>query len=340
MAQVLVTGASGFIAQHVVVQLLAAGHQVRGTVRSAAKGEALKEALNVHEPRASELEIVEADLTRDEGWAEAVRGCDYVQHVASPILAKLPKDHNEMIGPARDGALRVLKAAAEAGVKRTVMTSSTAAVVYGWGDQLPPMMNEEHWSNPDDLKDNTAYTRSKTIAERAAWDFVKSTETKMELAVMNPSAVLGPALSSSVSVSLEIVGFPLKGKLPAVPDVGFAIVDVRDVAAAHVLAMEHDRAAGERFLVGHEFLTFLDVVKILREEFPNYHGKLSTRRMPSWLLRVFAMFSSELKQTVPELGKKRLTSNEKAETFLGWKARPAREAVVTAAQSLIDFDLV
>ncbi|MEM9191698.1 MAG: aldehyde reductase [Myxococcota bacterium] len=340
MARVLVTGASGFIAQHVILQLLEAGHEVRGTARSATKGEALKGHLAAHDPRGRELQVFEADLSRDAGWADAVAGCDYVQHVASPIPATLPKDHDELIKPARDGALRVLRAASDAGVKRCVMTSSMAAAAYGWGDALPSPIHEEHWSNPDNLQDNTAYTRSKTIAERAAWKFIEESDAALELSVINPTAVLGPALGPSASVSLELVGFPLKGKLPAVPDIGFPIVDVRDVARAHVLAMEENAAAGERFLVGEEYLNFADVVKILRQEFPDYRGKLSTRRMPSWLLRFMALFSGELKQTVTELGKQRRTTNEKAKKLLGWTPRPAREAVVAAAQSLIDYKLI
>lgn len=340
MARVLVTGATGFIAGHVIVQLLEAGHEVRGTARSADRAPGLNRVLSAYAGKPVSVDIVAADLSGDEGWAEAVAGVDYVQHVASPIPATLPKNADELIIPAREGALRVLKAARAAGVKRVVMTSSMAAVAYGWGDRRPDLLTEEHWSNPDNIRDNTAYTRSKTIAERAAWDFVNGEGKGLDLVTINPAAVLGPVMSGDFSSSVQILTQPLSGKIPATPRMGFGIVDVRDVASAHIAAMTTPEAAGERFLVCDRFLWFSEIAAILREQFPAYRGKLPKGDMPGWLLRIVANFNPALKQIVPELNRERHVSSEKAKRVLGWQPRTAEEAIISGAQSLIDHSVV
>tara|TARA_R110000744_G_scaffold70572_1_gene142578 strand:+ start:1103 stop:2125 length:1023 start_codon:yes stop_codon:yes gene_type:complete len=340
MAKVLVTGATGFIAGHVILQLLEAGHEVRGTARSASSAARLNETFSKYAGRPIAIDLVAANLERDDGWAEAVAGMDFVQHVASPFPSGVPKDPNELIRPATDGALRVLKASRAAGVKRVVMTSSMAAIAYGWGENRPAVLTEEHWSNPDNLKDNTAYTRSKTIAERAAWDYVNGEGKGLELAVINPAAVLGPVMSGDLSASLELLTMPLSGKIPAVPRIGFGIVDVRDVAAAQVAAMTVPGAAGERFLVSQPFMWFSDVADVLREAFPAYAKKLPKGTMPDFMLKIVAVFNPTLKQVIPELGRQRQISNEKARTILGWTPRTANEAIIDGAQSLIDAGVV
>ena len=340
MAKVLVTGATGFIAGHVILQLIEAGHEVRGTARSAGSATKLNETLSKYAGKPISIELVAANLVNDEGWAEAVAGMDYVQHVASPFPSGVPKDPEDLIRPARDGALRVLKAAKAAGVKRVVMTSSMAAIAYGWGDARPAVLTEEHWSNPDNLKDNTAYTRSKTIAERAAWDYINGEGNGLELAVINPAAVLGPVMSGDLSTSLELLSQPLSGKIPAVPRIGFGIVDVRDVASAQVAAMTVPEAAGERFLVSQPFMWFSDVGDILRTNFPAYAKKLPKGTLPDPLTRVLSMFNPALKLLIPELGRERQISNEKARKVLGWKPRTAEQAIVDGAQSLIDAGVV
>ena len=340
MAKVLVTGATGFIAGHVILQLLDAGHEVRGTARSASSAAKLNETLSQYAGRPVAIELVAANLERDDGWAEAVAGMDFVQHVASPFPSGVPKDPNELIRPATDGALRVLKASRAAGVKRVVMTSSMAAIAYGWGENRPAVLTEEHWSNPDNLKDNTAYTRSKTIAERAAWDYINGEGKGLELAVINPAAVLGPVMSGDLSASLELLTMPLSGKIPAVPRIGFGIVDVRDVAAAQVAAMTVPGAAGERFLVSQPFMWFSDVADVLRDAFPAYAKKLPKGTMPDFMLKIVAVFNPALKQVIPELGRQRQISNEKARTILGWTPRTANEAIIDGAQSLIDAGVV
>ena len=340
MAKVLVTGATGFIAGHVILQLLEAGHEVRGTARSASSAARLNETFSKYAGRPIAIDLVAANLERDDGWAEAVAGMDFVQHVASPFPSGVPKDPDDLIRPATDGALRVLKASRAAGVKRVVMTSSMAAIAYGWGENRPAVLTEEHWSNPDNLKDNTAYTRSKTIAERAAWDYVNGEGKGLELAVINPAAVLGPVMSGDLSASLELLTMPLSGKIPAVPRIGFGIVDVRDVAAAQVAAMTVPGAAGERFLVSQPFMWFSDVADVLREAFPAYAKKLPKGTMPDFMLKIVAVFNPALKQVIPELGRQRQISNEKARTILGWTPRTANEAIIDGAQSLIDAGVV
>ncbi|MEM8615952.1 MAG: aldehyde reductase [Pseudomonadota bacterium] len=333
MATVLVTGATGFIASHTILALLKKGYTVRGTARSAAKADSLKATLSAYAGQSIDLELVSADLTSDAGWAEAAEGVTYVQHLASPIPTNLPRDPDELIVPARDGALRVLQAAKAAGVKRVVMTSSMAAIAYGWGDRRPPVLDESHWSNPDNLKDNTAYTRSKAIAEKAAWDYVAAEGAGLELACINPVAVLGPAMSADVSASLELITQPMQNKVPAFPKLTFGIVDVRDVATAHVEAMERPAAAGQRYLLGESVLTFSDIGAVLRTAYPD--RKLPKGELPSWLVKLLTVVNPTLKQIVPELGKRRAFDNSKSKTELGIDYIPAKDAILASAETLI-----
>jgi dihydroflavonol-4-reductase len=336
MAKVLVTGATGFIAGHVIHQLVEAGHEVTGTARSASKANALNKTLSAYAGKDIRIAIRAADLSSDAGWAEACQGMDYVQHIASPIPTNLPKDHDELITPARDGAIRVLTAAKKAGVKRVVMTSSMAAVAYGWGDARPMLLTEEHWSNSGNLADNTAYTRSKTIAERAAWEYVGGDGKGLELTTINPAAVLGPVMSRDFSASVEILTQLLSGKLPGTPRVGFGIVDVRDTASAHVLAMTNPAAAGERFLVADKFMWFSEVASTLRGQIPAaYEKKLPKGELPGWVLKLMANINPAVKQVIPELNRERNVSNEKAKRVLGWQPRTAEEAIISGARSLI-----
>lgn len=339
MARVLVTGASGFLAQHIILQLLAKGHSVRGTLRSLKRAEEVRSVLAAHDLRAMDIEFVEADLSSDAGWAEAVKGCEFVQHIASPFPAVHPKDEMELIRPARDGALRVLKAAKAAGVKRVVMTSSMAAIAYGHGDKRAEVSDETMWSNPEG-PDNTPYTKSKTIAERAAWDYVNDEGKGLELVAINPTGILGPALSKDVSTSLEIPIRLLNGKTPGLPRIGFSFVDVRDVAECHVKAMELPAAAGQRFLATEGFLWFSEAADILRKAIPAYDKKIPKRKVPDFALKLMAAFQPIYRQTVTELGRTRKASNAKASQVLGVKFRTAEEALVASAKSLIQLKVV
>ncbi|MEO1475719.1 MAG: aldehyde reductase [Pseudomonadota bacterium] len=337
---VLVTGATGFIASHVVLALLKKGYKVRGTARSASSGSKLNQTLSDFAGEPIDIEIFEADLRRDEGWAEAVQGCAYVHHVASPIPAKLPRDENELIVPARDGALRVLKASKAAGVRRVVLTSSVVAIAYGRAGPLPDQMDETNWTDPEILADNNAYSRSKVFAERAAWDYVKGEGQGLELTTVHPAAVLGPVMSGDFSTSLEVITQLMGGKLPAVPKMGFQLVDVRDVADLHVLAMQAPEAAGERFIAAEEFFWFSDLAEELRAAYPSHAKKIPKGQLPNGIVRLLSTFNPVLKQVAHELGKKRVVSNEKAKRMLGWKPIPAIDAAKASADSLIKHGVV
>ncbi len=339
MTRVLVTGASGFVAQHLILQLLAKGYEVRGTLRSMKRADEVRSVLSQHDPRAKDIAFVEADLASDAGWAEAVKDCAYVQHVASPFPAVHPKDENELIRPAREGALHVLKAAKAAGVKRVVMTSSMAAIAYGHGDDRAEVSDETMWSNPAG-PDNTPYTKSKTLAERAAWDYVNGEGKGLELAVINPTGIMGPALSKDVSTSLEIPIRLMNGKTPGLPRIGFSFVDVRDVAECHVRAMEIPEAAGERFLATEGFLWFTEAAEVLRKHFPAYDSQIPKRKIPDFVLKLLAIFQPIYKQTVTELGRTRKASNAKASRVLGVKFRTAEDALVASAESLIQLKVI
>ena len=338
METVLVTGATGFIASHLIVRLLDNGYKVRGTARTSGKAQRLNEVLSAYTGRDIDIPIVAADLSSDEGWDQAVEGVDYVQHVASPFPAAAPRRADDLIRPAREGAMRVLRASNQAGVKRVVMTSSLAAIAYGWGDQRPELLTEEHWSNPDNLKDNTAYARSKTIAEKAAWEYVEGEGQGLELAVINPVAVLGPAMSADVSSSLELIIQPMASKLPAYPKLSFGIVDVRDVAEAHVCAMTLPEAAGERFILGDKTMSFEEIGQVLREAYPD--RKLPKGTLPNWFVKLAANFNPPLKQVIPELGRERKFSNSQLKRVLGITPIPAENAIRESAETLVRLGVV
>src|SRR5579863_6512695 len=283
--RVLVTGATGFIAQHCMLQLLEAGYDVRGTARSADRSAEVMAILSPHlgdtaRSRLDTLEVVAADLTSDEGWQSAVEGCRFVLHVASPLPRGAVKDENELIVPARDGALRVLRAAHDAGVERVVLTSSLSAIVYG--NDRSRVFTEADWSNLDGKRIG-AYDKSKTIAERAAWDFMKGIEgsSPMELAVINPGLVLGPLLSQDWGTSGEMVKRILAHQVPAIPNISFATVDVRDVASAHVSAMINPDAAGQRFICTEANHSMMEIAQILKAHYGNRGFKIPTGRLPS-----------------------------------------------------------
>ena len=332
---VLVTGGSGYIGAHCIRRLFDDGYRVRTTVRSLDREPEVRAAVGD-----GPLEFVAADLTADGGWAEAVAGCDHVLHVASPFPLGQPKHEDELIVPARDGALRVLRAASTAGVRRVVLTSSFAAIGYGHSDQ-ETVSDETRWTNVDG-PGVSAYAKSKTLAERAAWDFVGSDDGELELATVNPVAVLGPPLGRDLSTSIEIVRRLMDGSMPGTPKVAFGLVDVRDVAEAHVRAMTAPEAAGERFLaIGEEFRWISEMGAWLREALPPERAKkVPKRELPNALVKLAARFDGSLRQLVPELGVRKRATNEKARRLLGWSPRSDREAVVSTAESLIELGLV
>lgn len=330
---VLVTGASGYIAGFAIRQLLAEGWAVRGTVRDLARAEGLRQTLE-----APGLELVAADLGDDGGWAQAVAGTDYVLHIASPVPLSAPRHDDELVIPARDGALRVLRAARDAGVKRVVMTSSTAAVCYGMEGERRTF-TEADWTDPAH-PDTYAYVRSKVIAERAARDFMASEGGAMEFCTINPGAVLGPVLGRDFSASLEVVRKLLGGELPGCPRLGFPLVDVRDVADIHLRAMTAPGMDGQRFLATGRFLWMQDIAEILKIRLGAQAKKVPTRALPDWLIKLSGLIDPTVRMVLPELGKERHCDATHARTVLGWQARPIEETITECAQSLLAAGLV
>lgn len=339
---VLVTGGSGFVGVHCVLALLRAGYRVRTTIRTPARAADVRAQLaagGLDDP-GDRLEFAIADLTRDDGWPEAVAGCRFVLHVASPFPSRQPKDPDDLIVPARDGALRVLRAARDAGVERVVLTSSFAAIGYGHAP-TDRAFTEEDWTELDSGRPVSAYAQSKTIAERAAWAFLhdegaRSDGSSLELAVVNPVGVLGPVLGPDVSTSVELVRLVKEGRLPGLPDVHFGIVDVRDVAALHLLAMTRPEAAGQRFLaIAGEVMSAQEVALLIRGHLGEAAGRrVSTKPMPRWMLKAAAPFSRRVRDALPDLGTVRRASAEKARTVLGWSPRPREEAVIATVDTL------
>ena len=332
--RVLVTGGSGFVGSHVILQLLAAGHHVRATVRDLAREPQVRATLEKAGADTSRLSFAAADLGEDAGWAEAVAGMDYVQHVASPFPLHQPKDEQALIRPAVDGTLRVLRAARDAGVKRVVLTSSFAAIGYGHGERPVPY-TESDWTNVDGPAVQP-YMKSKTLAERAAWEFIRTEGNGLQLAVVNPVGIFGPALNDDLSTSIEMVRQMMAGALPGTPDLWFGVVDVRDVASLQVQAMTDPRAANERFLaVAGEPMSLGQMAKLLHERV----GTRLPRPLPSWLVRVLAIFNPLAREAVPRLGIRGGASNAKARA-LGWTPRSNDEAVLATAESLTALGLV
>jgi dihydroflavonol-4-reductase len=334
---VLVTGGSGFVGAHCILQLLDADYTVRTTVRSLASEPAVRAMLGTR-GATDALSFVAAELTSDAGWAAAVAGCTYVLHVASPFPISQPKDENDLIVPAREGAVRVLRAARDAGVRRVVMTSSFAAIGYGTSVSGRPF-TEEDWTDP--TAKVSAYVKSKTLAERAAWQFIEGEGRGLELAVVNPVAIFGPALGPKLSTSVELVGRMLNGAVPGLPRVSYTMVDVRDVADLHLRAMTNPAARGERFLaVAGAPMGVPDMARVMRERMGAAASRVPTRVLPNWLMRLGALFSPELRDVASRLGHVSEASNEKARRVLGWAPRSNEEALMASAQSLVDLGLV
>jgi len=330
MSTVLVTGGSGFIAGHAILQLLADGHVVRTTVRSLGREGEVRALLVAKGAGDGErLTFFAAELTADGGWSEAVAGCEYVLHMASPFPMKAPKNEEDLIVPARDGALRVLRASRNAGVQRVVMTSSFAAIGYG------------HAPQTEAFDEQPAYPKSKTIAERAAWEFMEREGGGLELAVVNPVAVFGPVLGRDYAASIEVVYRLMSGGMPGCPRISLGVVDVRDVVDLHLRAMVRAEARGERFLaVAGECVSILEIAEMLKARMGGAARKVSTRRIPDWMLRFAGIFDPTVRGVLSELGQVKNASNEKARRVLGWEPRGNEEAIVATAESLVRLGMV
>jgi len=337
---VLVTGGSGFVAAHCILQLLTAGYRVRTTVRSLMREDDVRAMLRTGgaQPGAA-LSFAAADLTSDAGWPEAATGCDFVLHVASPFPPGVPKHEDELIVPAREGALRVLRASRDTGVKRVVLTSSFAAIGYGKKHTDRPF-SEEDWSDPNG-DGVSAYVKSKTLAERAAWDFVASEGGSLELSVVNPVGVFGPVLGPDYSTSILVVQRLMDGAMPGVPRLSFGIVDVRDVADLHLRAMTNPAARGERFLaVAGDFMTIQEIALLLRARMGDAARRVPTRLLPNWMVRLVALGDSAVAQIVPELGTVKNATNQKATGMLGWAPRSNEDSLIATAESMVRLGLL
>jgi nucleoside-diphosphate-sugar epimerase len=340
MSTILVTGGSGFIGSHCILQLLAAGHRVRATVRNLQREPDVRAMLKRGGADPGDrLTFFAADLEKDAGWPEAVAGCEFVLHVASPFPPTVPQHEDELIVPARDGALRVLRAARDAGVKRVVLTSSFAAIGYGHKSQ-PALYNETNWTDPNG-EGVTAYVKSKTLAERAAWDFVAEEGGSLELSVVNPVGVFGPVLGPDYATSILVVQRLLDGAVAGLPQIYFGAVDVRDVADLHLRAMTHPAARGERFLaVAGDFISVVEIARLLRSRLGADAKKVPTLQAPDFLVRLAALRDPEVRQIVPELGKHKNATSEKAQRMLGWSPRSSEEAILATAESLQSLGLL
>jgi nucleoside-diphosphate-sugar epimerase len=330
---VLVTGGSGYIGSWCVIELLRRGYQVRATVRNLASETPVRGAIEALGHGHGALSFYAANLTRDEGWDEAIAGCDFVLHVASPLAVAEPRDPMTIIGPARDGALRVIGAAVKAGVKRVVMTSSVAATGRGY-DAPDGVSDETCWTDGEDTRLG-AYARSKTIAERAAWDLIASAGGATQLVTINPTLVLGPVLSRDFSGSVQVIERLMAGRVPGIPRLGFNVVDVRDVADLHIRAMTAEAAAGERFIAAGAWAWMGDMASMLRARLGAQANKVPTRKAPDFVLRLVGVFDKEVASVAGSLGRKRDHTSAKAQEALGWRPRPIEETVVDCARSLL-----
>jgi dihydroflavonol-4-reductase len=328
------------VASHCILQLLSAGHEVRATVRNLDREAGVRALFRRTGVEAGErLAFVTARLEHDEGWAKAVAGCEYVLHVASPFPIGVPRNADELIAPAREGALRVLHAARDAGVRRVVLTSSFAAIGYGHARSAAPF-DETSWTDAA-APGVGAYVQSKTLAERAAWDFIAREGGELELAVVNPVLVLGPVLSGDYASSIVLVQRLLAGSTPGCPQLMMGVVDVRDVAVLHLSAMTHPAAKGERFLAtAGDFLSVLEIARVLRRRLGERARRVPTWVVPNWLVRLAAVADPSVRQIVPELGKIKNGTSDKARRVLGWVPRPAEEAIVATGESLLRLGLV
>ena len=334
MEKVLVTGATGYIGLHCIHQLLKQGYSVNGSVRSPERRDEIFQALQNHNTSTENLNIFTFDLNDDEGWDEGMEGCDYLLHVASPIALE-NHDEDFFVKPAVAGVNRAMKFAKKHNLKKVVLTSSVAAIYETM--ESKSYYDENDWSDPENPA-ISHYSKSKTLAERAAWEFVENENHPFELAVINPALVIGPSLSGDLGESNKAIEMVATGKMPVAVPLQFGYVDVRDVAAAHILAMQNPSSNGERFALAEKDLWYGDVAKVLRD---NGFDKAPTLAVPVWLAKILAIFSKELKLAVPYLGRLRSVKNtSKAKDILGWNPRPAEESIVEIAQQIQDMGLI
>lgn len=337
--KVLLTGISGFLGSHSAIQLLEKGYHVTGTLRDKSRAASIKALIAKHTKHTDNLAFAEADLTDSASWIQLTRGMDYIQHIASPFPRTLPKHDNDLILPAKEGTLHILHAAAANKVKRIVITSSIAAVVYGKSNaQLAHVFDENDWTDETNINDSTPYFRSKTIAEKAAWEFGKKDNSGLEITTVLPGAILGPVLENDFGTSANIVIKTLDGSSPAIPQLGFDIVDVRSVADLLIRAMEMPQAANNRYIASAGYLTFKEIAGILKQYYPD--RKIPSAELPNFAVRLIALFDSSLKPILIDLGIKRKADITKAVRELQWKPLSANEAIRSCAESIFETGIL
>jgi dihydroflavonol-4-reductase len=330
MEKVLVTGASGFIAEHCIIELLKKGYSVKGSLRTMGREQEVRDAVKT-ETDDAKLEFCKLDLLDDDGWEEAMRDCDYLMHVASPFVIEDPKDENELIKPAKEGTLRALNAAKKAGIKRVVLTSSVAAVN---SHMMSGTSDHTTWTDINS-KYVTPYQKSKTIAEKAAWDFYNNQDNsnKMEMAVINPGGVMGPQLGNDLGgASTQIVSQLISGKFPMIPALSFPFIDVRDVAILHLKAMTTPEADGKRFIAAHSEPTWMyQVAEVLSAA---GYEKIKLKKAPSFMLKLIGLFDNKTKSLVPMLDKYVPCDNSQTVKILNWEPMPWEQAFIEHAKSI------
>lgn len=337
--KVLLTGITGFVASHTAIQLLEKGYQVTGTLRDLKRADAIKTMIARHTSKTDNLSFAEADL-RDPGiWQKLMDGMDYVQHIASPFPKVMPRDENDLIIPACEGNKNILSAAAAHGVKRVVITSSGAAINYGQPpERRRSVFDETDWTDVNRKDDLAPYYKSKALAEKVAWDFIKNDHSGLELAVVCPGLILGPLLEEDFNASSNVIIKMLDGSLPAVPQIGYEIVDVRSIASLLILAMEQPQAANQRYIGSAGFLTFSDMAKILKKAYPKM--KIPSHKLPNFMVRILSLFDPTIKPVLLDLGTERKMDHSKAVNDLGWKPITAEEAVLSSAASILQLGIV
>lgn len=336
--RVLLTGISGFLGSHIALQLLKAGYKVRGSVRNLNRSDEVRQTMQEHGVNTDNLEFVTLDLLSDEGWDDAMQGVKYLQHTASPFVTTMPKDEMELIRPAVEGTTRAINAALKANVKHIVLTSSMASIMYGHDNTRTAPFSEADWTNTE--AETNAYVRSKTFAERKAWELMDAANRHNDLSVINPSFILGPLLNNDAGTSGALVTRFLSGSLPAAPKIGFPCIDVRDVAALHVLAMISPQVAGKRLVTAANSLSMLEMAQALKKQLPSYASKLPKFELPNWAVRLYAIFDADARSNLGELGHRKTTDSSNARELLGRDFITSKASMAAMGQSLVDQGLV